>query len=375
MGRNRMEKIKPLCLTATVASVAFLACIWTASSALAIDNETCLECHSDDTLTRTESTGMKDSLFVDLNKFKYSVHNVNGVACVDCHADIEELDMDNEVPHAVSLAPVNCGNCHDEVAEAYQNSVHKKASHKGVDIPCYACHAYHDTTRLAMATVSERQNSFCLKCHDPYKAHDWLPAKENHFAMVECTVCHAPEVPRHVNLRFFDLVDSAFLKGDVIMRHLQTDPSGFTDLIDKDGDGTISQQEFEDLVLMLRQKDIRGVFHGELVAEINPIVHQVNRGKANRDCSQCHSVTSNFFQDVRMTFDMDDGSVSSYNVDRQVLQTYFVTFNALGTTRVRLLDKIGIALIAGGVAVVLLHLSVRLFTIPLRRKKLDHPEA
>lgn len=370
-----MEKITPLRLMATAATVALCISAWTATAALATDNETCLECHSDNTLSRIESTGMKDSLYVDVDKFKYSVHNVNGIACVDCHADITELDMDQEVPHSVNLAPVDCGSCHDEVSEAYANSVHKKASHKGVSIPCYACHEYHDTTRLAMATVSERQNSFCRKCHDPNKFHDWLPAKENHFDLVECTVCHAPEVPRHVNLRFFDLVDNSFLKGDVIMRHLKTTPDGFTDLIDQDGDGSISMEEFEDMVLMLRQKEIRGVFHGELVAEINPVVHQVNRGKANRDCSQCHSVTSAFFQDVRLTFDMEDGSVASYNVDRQALQTYFVTFNALGTTRVRLLDKIGIALIAGGVAVVFIHLSARLLTIPLRRKNKNNPEA
>ncbi|MDH3359396.1 MAG: cytochrome c3 family protein [Desulfobulbaceae bacterium] len=371
-----MEKIKPLLITAMATSIAFLACIWTATTALAINNELCMECHGDDSLTRTDSTGMKDTLYVDLEKFKYSVHNVNGIGCTDCHADIAKLDMDAEVPHSVNLATVNCGSCHDEVTKAYANSVHKKASHKGVDIPCYACHDYHDTARLAMATVSERQNSFCRKCHNPNKFHEWLPAKENHFAMVECTVCHAPEVPRHVNLRFFDLVDSTFLKGDVIMRHLGTNKEDFFKLIDKDGDTSLSQQEFEDLVLMLRQKEIRGVFHGELVAEINPIVHQVNRGEANRDCSQCHSVTSAFFQDVRLTLDMEDGSVSSYNVDRQVLQTYFVTFNALGTTRVRLLDKIGIALIAGGIAVVLIHLSARLLTIPLRRKKkINHPDA
>ena len=370
-----MEREKHLRFAAMTLIIAFLVCLWPATTVLATDNETCMECHGDDSLLRAESTGMKDSLFVDLEKFKYSVHNVNGIACVDCHADISELNMDEDVPHSTNLAPVDCGGCHEEVAESYANSVHKKASHKGVDIPCYACHAYHDTTRLAMATVSERQNSFCLKCHNPNKFHDWLPQKENHFALVECTVCHAPEVPRHVNLRFFDLVDNTFLKGDVIMRHLRTDREGFTDLIDQDKDGSINPQEFEDLVLMLRQKEIRGVFHGELVAEINPIGHQVNRGKANRDCSQCHSVTSNFFQDVRLTFDMEDGSVASYNVDRQALQTYFVTFNALGTTRVRLLDKIGIALIAGGMAVVFIHLSARLLTIPLRRKNKNHPEA
>lgn len=370
-----MERNKRHRFTASAASAALLVCVWTATAAQAIDNDACMECHGDNMLARNVSTGMKDSLYVDIEKFKYSVHNVNGIGCVDCHADIDKLDMNAEVPHSTNLAPVACANCHEEVAAAYTNSVHRKASNKGVDIPCFACHDYHDTSRLASATVSERQNSFCRKCHTPEKFHDWLPQKESHFALVECTVCHAPDVPRHVNLRFMDLVDNVYLKGDVIMRHLRTDPKGFTELIDRNKDGAINLQEFEDMVLMLRQKEIRGVFHGELVAEINPVVHQVNRGAANRDCAQCHSSTSAFFQDVRLVFDMDDGSVASYNIDRQALQTYFVAFNALGTTRVRLLDKIGIALIGGGVAVVFLHLSARLLTIPLRRKNKNHPEA
>ncbi|MDH5298539.1 MAG: ammonia-forming cytochrome c nitrite reductase subunit c552, partial [Desulfobulbaceae bacterium] len=358
-----MEGTKPVHFMVTALSAVLLLGTVT-TAAWAIDNEACMDCHGDQSLSRSQSNGMKASLYVDFDKFKYSVHNVNGIACVDCHADITKLDMDQEVPHSVNLAPVACDTCHPEVAEAYANSVHKKASNKGVSIPCYACHAYHDTTRLDMATVSERQNSFCLKCHNPNKFHEWLPAKENHFALVDCTVCHAPAVPRHLNLRFFDLVEQSFLKGDVILRHLNTTKDEFSALVDRNGDGIIDVQEFEDMVLMLRQRDIRGVFHGELVVDMEPVVHQVNRGEANRDCSQCHSATSAFFQDVRLTFDMDDGSVASFNVDRQALQTYFVEFNALGTTRVRLLDKIGIALIGGGVAVVIIHLSARLLTIP-----------
>lgn len=340
-----------------------------ATSGWAVGNSECLDCHGDESLVRSVSTGMRDSLHVSADKFKYSVHNINGIGCVDCHADITTLDWDSDVPHAAELAPVLCESCHVEVGEAYANSVHKKAGSKGITIPCYACHAYHDTTPLAKATVSERQNSFCLKCHNPNNYHDWLPQKESHFAFVECIVCHAPESPRQVNLRFYDLVESKFLDGDVVLRTLGTDRVNFPGLVDRDGDGVVSVAEFEDFVLMLRQRDIRGVFHGELVANIGPQAHQVNRGEVIRDCAECHTVTSPFFQNVKLAFDMDDGSMLSLEAERDVLQTYFVELNVLGSARVRLLDKIGIALIAGGVSVVAVHLSARLLTAPLRRKR------
>lgn len=360
---------------ALVAGLSLLLAGGATSGWAAVSNDECLECHGDKSLARSVSTGMRESLYVPPDKYKYSVHNVNGIGCVDCHADIASLNWDNDVPHAVELAPVLCESCHAEVGEAYANSVHKKAGSKGVTIPCYACHAYHDTTPLAMATVSERQNSFCLKCHNPNSHHDWLPQKEAHFAFVECIVCHAPESPRTVNLRFFDLVESKFLGGNVILRSLGTDQAGFLGLIDRDADKVISVKEFEDFVLMLRQRDIRGVFHGELVADIGPQAHQVNRGEVIRDCAECHTVASPFFQTVKLTFDLDDGTMLSYEVERDVLQTYFVELNVLGSARVRLLDKIGIALIAGGMSVVVVHLSARVLTAPLRRKRREEEQA
>ena len=55
---------------------------------------------------------------------------------------------------------------------------------------------------------------------------------------------------------------------------------------------------------------------------------------------------------------------------RDVLETYYVShFYALGGTRVRVLDKIGFALLAAGAGVVVAHLTARIATIPLRRKK------
>ncbi|MEW6221114.1 MAG: cytochrome c3 family protein [Thermodesulfobacteriota bacterium] len=338
----------------------------------ATENSDCLECHSDAGLSRAASEGIKHELFVDSNRFKHSVHNINGIGCVDCHSDLATLNFDNEVPHSTSAEPVSCDNCHDAEARAYTNSVHRKASGKGINIPCYACHEYHYTSHLDANSVLERENAFCLKCHNPGKFHDWLPQKETHFAFVECTVCHAPDAPRHINLRFFDLVNNRFLTTPELMTAMGTTPADFLPLVDRNKDQVINAGEFDDMVFLLRQKDVRVTVHGELVIELQPSVHHVNRGVANRECEQCHVPTSPFFEEVRLTLAEPDRTTTHSNVERAVLESYHVShFYALGGTRIRLLDKIGVGMIAAAAAVVTIHLLARIATIPNRRREHD----
>ena len=151
---------------------------------------------------------------------------------------------------------------------------------------------------------------------------------------------------------------------------LDTAYDGFLDLIDVDKDGIISLGELETLVLLLRQKDIRGTFHGELVVEMAPEVHHVNRGQANRECEQCHNPESEFFSQVYICLNKDDGTRQHHPVERRVLESYYVNhFYAISGTRVRMLDKIGLALIVGGLSVVAGHLFVRVATAPARRRR------
>jgi hypothetical protein len=140
--------------------------------------------------------------------------------------------------------------------------------------------------------------------------------------------------------------------------------------LDKDKDAIISLVELEDMVFLLRQKNIRGTFHGELVMEMLPSVHHINRGGANRECEQCHNPQSPFFEEVFITLNKADGTGQRQKVERRVLESYYVNhFYAIGGTRVRNLDKIGLVLIVGGLSVVAGHLLVRIATLPARRKR------
>ena len=255
---------------------------------LAIENDECMECHGDSSIERESSQGVNELIYFDYRQFQYSIHNINGISCIDCHTDITELNFDNDVPHSAELAPVVCFSCHEDEAEAYLKSVHHKASKKGMNIQCYACHGYHFVKSTVNKPVLERENKSCLKCHNPYNVHAWLPQKETHFTYVQCTVCHAPDAPRHIHLRFYNLVTNTFLQSQEILTALNTDMDSFMPLIDVDANGAINPEEFENMVFILKRRGIHATFHGELLSEHQPQVHQVNRGAAQRNCEDCH---------------------------------------------------------------------------------------
>jgi len=340
----------------------------------AIDNSECFECHRDESLTK-ESTdnilqvAITESLYVDEDKFTKSIHNINGITCVDCHFDIEELDWNEEVPHAPYLERVYCVSCHENSGEEFKNSVHMKIRTKGITMTCYACHGYHYVQQMEGASVAERTNSICLNCHNPYQFHDWLPSGDAHFAHVECVVCHAPDVPRHIDLRFYDLLTKKFYKSDELFKSIGIDYDKIIQMIDENKDEIIDMNEFDDLHFMLKQKNIRPILRAELVADINSIAHQISRGSAQKTCEKCHASESPYFNAVSISLTRDDGTVKRYNIDRAILESYYVRhFYLLGGTRVKLLDKLGLLIIAGGACIAFGHFMIRVLTFSLRRR-------
>ena len=356
----------------------FFICIISPSFTLAIENSECLECHSDETLTKESTDNILQSsmtvdLYVDEDRFNHSVHNINGITCVDCHADIEELNWDDELPHKQYLEKVCCATCHEDEGEAFKNSVHMEILKKGITMTCYACHGYHYVAQMEAALLAERENEYCLKCHNPYQYHEWLPAKESHFALVECIVCHAPDVPQQINLNFIDLVTNKLFESSEIIKILDIGYDEFMPMVDKNKDGIINQDEFDTLILMLRQKNVHARFHAELVAELVPAAHEVKRGMAEKTCEKCHMAESPYFDSVFILLTRDDGTVDHHEVDRAVLESYNMShFYLMSGTRVKLLDKIGFLLLAGGACAAIGHLTIRIFTIPIRRRRKEN---
>ncbi len=339
--------------------------------ASAIENSECLDCHGDDSLVRTESQGTNSSLYVEQKAFQYSIHNINGIQCVDCHNDISELQTDKDVPHSISLNSVNCGGCHETEAAEYMKGVHQQASGKGMTIQCYACHGYHDVVSGENRTVLERENRSCLKCHEPDKYHSWLPQKETHFSYVQCTVCHAPDTPHHIHLRFYDLAKKEFLSPETVFSALGTDIDGFLPMFNKDDKATeLNIDEFENMVFTLSKRGVHASFHAELLSESRPNIHQVTKVAAKRTCEDCHAPGAQFFDSVSIFFVGKDGAAHQVAVDRKVLESYSVNnFYVPGGSRVRQIDFWGILAVVGAGAGIMLHLLGRTVTVPLRRKR------
>ncbi|MEJ2720214.1 MAG: cytochrome c3 family protein [bacterium] len=125
--------------TGILVLLVFLALIGVSPAVRAVDNETCLDCHSDPDFT--PERGRKTvSLYVNGAVFAKSVHA--DLSCTDCHqdADVEEL------PHPEDLEPVYCGMCHDDVQLNFDASIHGQAlKRKAPFAPnCKDCHGIHD---------------------------------------------------------------------------------------------------------------------------------------------------------------------------------------------------------------------------------------
>jgi len=337
----------------------------------ALENSECLECHGDEELQRSGAGNdvARLQLFVDQEKFDRSVHNMNDIACIDCHANMEAIDYSAAVPHGVGEEP-RCGNCHDEENAAFHGSAHGEARGKGITMRCYACHDYHYVTRHEALSVAERRNRMCFRCHNPFQSHDWLPQQSAHFDLVECTACHAPGAPHHIRLNFYDILSKRILNGNEILEIMGISYEQFMPLLDRNADRVIDDDEFGDLALLLRQKNVRIVFQAELVARMDAEVHRITGAGALRSCDQCHSPASPLFGQVTIALKKSDGTVVHHEVARAVLEGYHTNhIYALGGTRIKLLDKLGFGLVAGGFLAVLAHMLIRVATIPVRRPK------
>lgn len=137
--------------------------ILTGQQAMAMSDEDCLDCHSEQDLT-VEKDGKIKQLYVDGDLFKTTIHADNG--CVSCH---EDADVE-EAPHPFPLAPVNCANCHDSIGEDFSRSLHGRSRAGGNSLApsCADCHGKHNI----FSQSNEESKTFvlnvpatCGSCH------------------------------------------------------------------------------------------------------------------------------------------------------------------------------------------------------------------
>jgi cytochrome b subunit of formate dehydrogenase len=185
-------------------------------------NSDCLECHGDKTLSKTNATGKAVSLFVDNARYTNSVHRTN--ACLSCHSDISEKHPDDNL----AAKAVDCARCHPYQSETYKGSAHMVALKAGKtsSATCVDCHGKHDivshfqpnsplyfknlskTCGECHPEVSEqvqqsvhgksvaqghREAATCIDCHSEHKIEDLRKASSLKISEEICSKCHASE--------------------------------------------------------------------------------------------------------------------------------------------------------------------------------------
>jgi mono/diheme cytochrome c family protein/Fe2+ or Zn2+ uptake regulation protein len=395
------------------------------------DNQYCLTCHQQK-MTKTLNNGEKISLFINSDDLEASVHSrhacsdchsefsrkshpvkefnsirehsieVSGV-CKRCHSDkhtavresihskmIDEGNLNAPVctdchgfhsvgPKATyeTLSGVPCRRCHDEVFRVYEGSVHGKARLNGEHKAplCSSCHFAHEVKVTAM---TEKIKSACLGCHtEAEAAHDkWLPNSSLHLSAVSCAACHSPDSGRGIYLRLYDENTGEPFSEEQIIGLLEVNSDELGMRMDAHGDG-IDSDELWNIVKKLNEKgaDARVTFLGRMDVASGREAHQLSYKKdAVRQCESCHQAGSDFFKNVTVAVVKADGRVARYDAKPEVLGSMvsllsLKEFYVLGSTRLKVLDWIGILMVFGGASVPLAHITLRILTSPIREAK------
>lgn len=197
-------KHRILCLAMAGISI-LLASLTLVRAARADDNpqnteEYCLSCHNDSTLSMHLPSGETLSLYISPEKLANSVHSPQGIECEACHTNIrtyphpeQQYESKRELSRAYYLA---CQKCHSANYEKTLDSMHGQVAEAGnLDAPiCTDCHGAHNVKdpNQPRRLVSET----CGNCHgeivESYNIsiHGQALIEEDNTDVPVCIDCH-----------------------------------------------------------------------------------------------------------------------------------------------------------------------------------------
>ncbi len=325
--------------------------------------EACRRCHPDKAEQHRGSIHYK----------MLSQGNRHAPVCSDCHGahDVGPKAM------KVTLEGVPCKKCHADIFAAYKGSVHGRAKMNGESgAPiCSSCHSAHDV-RAAQASRSPKD--ICLGCHAKVLAahKEWLPNAEAHFDAVSCTVCHVSgEFKRTIYLRLTEGPKGEMVP-DAELENAMRDRVGGAAV---KTNGRIDPEHLWAVYRELNSREQKVKMSGTVGLSDSHHAHYLApKGSAVRQCEWCHTADTQFFTSISLAVRGADGRETLYNVDSAALGSLFAMlplnqFYAVGSMRQRVFDVIGVIMVLGGLAVPILHGTIRMLTARVRRARAGGP--
>jgi hypothetical protein len=328
-------------------------------------NQTCSQCHA------AKHMDYKDSVHANM----VAAGSVDAPVCSDCHSS--HSIQPRAVYEPVSGEP--CSSCHQDIYEAYAQSVHGLARTNGnvireghIQAPiCADCHHSHDVTAVS---ASDYLRETCLECHDGAAvAHEkWLPNAGMHMKSVSCAACHSPMADRRVDLQLYDNLKQV----PVAQQDDEGTYQARLEEIDAAGDGLDSVELWK----LVRRGSKQGqaidvTLRGRMEVTSGVDAHRLApRSEAVRSCESCHQGGANGFENVTVSISMPDGRKQRFEADKKVLNSVVSVdsvgdFYAPGGTRIRLLDGLLVLALVGGLAVPIGHITLGKYLRKKQRKQ------
>lgn len=324
------------------------------------DAEDCQTCHADPSIAE-EGSGY---LFVDPARYERTAHAE--VGCPSCHESVsEDHPDDGERP-----SRAGCGECHDEVEAEYIESSHAD------NATCTDCHNPHEVQPVARVSGAE-MNRPCMGCHEEdevvvsHKA--WLPQTTLHIRALPCITCHTGSEDYVVTFYIEAYEERAGRSPRVALATHEEliakigRNEGVTSVVDRDTDGQVS---LEELRLFYRERGDEGL---QLWGMMTPEVATHNFATLDNrwDCSFCHASGPGAVQKSFVALPGPTGDYSRIPVESgAILDALYgkPDFYMIGATRSKTLSLVGLAIVVAGLAVPLIHGTLRLLTIRKRRE-------
>lgn len=316
----------------------------------------CLDCHGN-------AKGIGDRYFIDPVKYEHTSHA--RIGCPACHDSIGGGHPgDQMVP-----AKTGCIECHGDTAAEYARTAHAAMA------ACNDCHNPH-RVHAPNEISGQEMNRMCATCHNNEgmvaKHARWLPQADLHLGMLPCITCHTGSknyvITLYIIKREEDKRNGEFkLAGHAELEKI-AGGIGIRSMIDGNGDNYISIAELGLFNRNPAYKHLR--LQGVLTPET--VTHNFEILQNRWDCTFCHASGPGAMQTSFIALPDKSGAFQRVSVEKgAVLDTLNgpPDFYLTGASRNASLNKIGLAIIAGGMVMPVGHGFLRFLTRKNRKGK------